>query len=365
MRLFSKSCSVVLALCLAFSCLSTPAAWAEEADDPAAPEVVDANTPLPDIVGLQQEVDEASAVYDNATQQIIMIEREIKALDTSINAMQLELPRTRELSNASAREYYRTVSTSNLFLELVFGATSLTDFFAKIEYSARVNQSYLDNITSLTRLNAELEEARTLLDARRTAVEEEQLRAEEALLEAQAARNTAEETARRIAEATAAATAAAAEAAAAEQHTPEAPVAPSNPGNPGTPVDPGTPEAPSDKQAFVDLWAPRIDAYLAGAPLAGFGYAFANAAYDYNVDPRWSPAIACLESSKGRYCFLPYNAWGWGTVTWPDWETAIYAHVRGLSRGYGYTISEAAAQKYCPPNWEYWYSFVSNQMSLI
>ncbi|MCL2750903.1 MAG: hypothetical protein FWE96_07915, partial [Coriobacteriia bacterium] len=94
-------------------------------------------------------------------------------------------------------------------------------------------------------------------------------------------------------------------------------------------------------------------------------YAFANAAYDYNVDPRWSPAIACLESSKGRYCFLPHNAWGWGQISWPDWETAIFAHVRGLSIGYGYTISIAAAQKYCPPNWEHWYNVVSSEMARI
>ncbi|MDR1087785.1 MAG: hypothetical protein LBL23_00635 [Coriobacteriales bacterium] len=362
MRLFSKSCSVALALCLAFSLLSAPAVWADEAADGDTPEVVDANTPLPDIAGLQKEVDLASAVYDEATQRILLLEKEIRDLDARLSALRLELPNARELSNASAREYYRTLSTSNLFLEMVLGATSLADFFAKIEYTARVNQSYLDAITSLTRINAELEEIRALLDTNKTSVEEERLRAEEALLDARAARDSAEETARRIAEATAAATAAAAEAAEAEQHTPEAPVAPSNP---GTPVDPGTPETPSDKQAFVNLWTPRIDAYLAGSPLDGYGYAFANAAYDYNVDPRWSPAISCLESSKGRYCFLPCNAWGWGSVTWPDWETAIYAHVRGLSRGYGYTISEASAQKYCPPNWEYWYSFVSNQMTLI
>ena len=125
------------------------------------------------------------------------------------------------------------------------------------------------------------------------------------------------------------------------------------------------PDAPFDKQEFVDVWTPRIDAYLAGSPMAGTGYYFANAAYDYNVDPRWSPAIACLESSKGRYCFLPYNAWGWGSSSWTDWESAIYTHVRGLSIGYGYTISEAAAKKYCPPNWEYWLSFISNEMTKI
>jgi len=246
-------------------------------------------------------------------------------------------------------------------LEMVFGATSMADFFAMVEYTTRANQRFLDDISTLSNLTAELEESRALLEASKVEVENEQRRAEEALLDAKHAREVAQETARLIAEATAAATAAAAAAAEAEAHTPLEPLVPT----PDPVVIPDPVEASTDKQVFVDLWTPRIDAYLAGSPMAGFGYAFANAAFDYGVDPRWSPAIACLESSKGRYCFLPYNAWGWGQVSWPDWETAIYAHVRGLSIGYGYTISEANAKKYCPPNWEYWLSFVSTQMTLI
>ena len=90
--------------------------------------------------------------------------------------------------------------------------------------------------------------------------------------------------------------------------------------------------------------------------MAGHGATFAEAAWDYGVDPRWSPAIAAVESSRGASCFLPYNAWGWGSESWSNWDSAIRDHVAGLASGYGYTVSVSAAQKYCPSNWQFWYS---------
>lgn len=119
------------------------------------------------------------------------------------------------------------------------------------------------------------------------------------------------------------------------------------------------------KEAFVSEWTQRIDNYLAGSPLAGYGSVFANAAWENGVDPRWSPAISNTESSKGRHCFLSHNAWGWGQSSWGSWEEAINAHVAGLAAGYGHTISFANAKKYCPPNYENWYRDTLNQMSLI
>ena len=124
---------------------------------------------------------------------------------------------------------------------------------------------------------------------------------------------------------------------------------------------------------FVAEWAPRIDAYLAGSPMAGLGKAFAQASWRYCVDPRWSPAIAHIESSKGRFCVRSYNAWGWGAADedpvglaweWSSWESAIDTHVRGLSDGYGYTITLANAQKYCS-SWEKWYAVTLGQMATI
>ena len=119
------------------------------------------------------------------------------------------------------------------------------------------------------------------------------------------------------------------------------------------------------KEAFMAEWSGRIDSYLAGSPLEGYGWVFAEAAWDNGVDPRWSPAISNTESSKGEVCFRSCNAWGWGNSSWGDWESAIRAHVAGLAAGYGYSITVDAAQSYCPPNWQEWYNNTLGQMSFI
>ena len=119
------------------------------------------------------------------------------------------------------------------------------------------------------------------------------------------------------------------------------------------------------KTAFVEEWGARIDAYLSGSPLAGYGSVFAEAAWEHGVDPRWSPAISNTESSKGSVCFLPHNAWGWGDTGWDNWETAIRTHVAGLASGYGYCITPEAAEKYCPPNHSFWYATTHAQMATI
>ena len=119
------------------------------------------------------------------------------------------------------------------------------------------------------------------------------------------------------------------------------------------------------REAFVAEWTSRIDAFLSGSALSGYGYAFAEAAWDYGVDPRWSPAIADTESGKGSVCFLPCNAWGWGQSSWDDWDSAIRSHVRGLAEGYGYSVTSSAAVVYCPPNSDFWYSNTYEKMSWI
>lgn len=121
-----------------------------------------------------------------------------------------------------------------------------------------------------------------------------------------------------------------------------------------------------DQASFVSHWASRIDAYLAGSPLSGQGTTFATAAWNYGVDPRLSPAISHTESSKGSVCFLSHNAWGWGQSSWGSWEEAIDAHVSGLAKGgYGPMVSYADAQRYCPPNYDYWFKNTTQQMACI
>ena len=118
-------------------------------------------------------------------------------------------------------------------------------------------------------------------------------------------------------------------------------------------------------ERFIDEWAARIDAYLAGSVLDGYGRTFAEAAWAYGVDPRFSPAISCVESGMGAVCFRSCNAWGWGRVGWSDWDTAIREHVEGLSEGYGYSVTQSGAAMYNYETPADWYAKVKNEMSKI
>ena len=112
----------------------------------------------------------------------------------------------------------------------------------------------------------------------------------------------------------------------------------------------------SDEEIIAE-WAPRIDAYLKGYPLEGYGETFVKAGIKYGVDPRFSVAISNTESTRGLYCFSPYNAWGWMSMAgrFSSWEEAIYAHSEYLTCDYYHARLDAqTAQTYCPPTWQSW-----------
>lgn len=121
----------------------------------------------------------------------------------------------------------------------------------------------------------------------------------------------------------------------------------------------------AEREAFVSTWAERIDAFNAGYPLEGYGRTFAEAAYDNGVDPRFSPAIARVESGSGQSCAYSCNAWGWGASSWPDWDTAIREHVSGLAAGYGHTLTYDMAYSYNELNPDEWYAQVESCMYQI
>lgn len=132
--------------------------------------------------------------------------------------------------------------------------------------------------------------------------------------------------------------------------------------------------AEREKDEELATWTARIDAYLAGSPLEGYGETFARSALAAGVDPRLSPAIAEVESGKGSVCYASHNAWGWGGIGWSDWESAIRAHVSGMAAsyssamaegGYGLTASRSMAARYCGASADAWYQQVSAAMERI
>ncbi|MBQ3302698.1 MAG: hypothetical protein IJH04_11265 [Eggerthellaceae bacterium] len=388
---------VVVTLTLAFS-LSVPAyvlpvhvnnasfpasqcayelAWAEDID----------TDPQPD--ELQLRVEQTAAALEEAQARVAEAADDVEQNQAKIDEIERVLPAQKKRSENAARELYKLQQQSGSVIDLFLSSGSFGEFLQNLEYVNRISESNITEANRLSTTLAELEETQAELDAAHEDAVKLAAEAESALIAAQEARleaqRRAEEEARRRAEeaAAAAAAAAAAEKAAQEQAAREAearaaqqqqaaddsraetPSAPATSSSSGVTLIPDGADWTLDEASFISEWTGRIDAYLAGSPLAGQGKTFAKAAWDYGIDPRWSPAISNTESSKGAVCFLPHNAWGWGSVSWDSWEEAINDHVRGLARGYGYTITPEAAAKYCPPNATHWYEVTVGQMNMI
>jgi len=321
---------------------------------------------------LQQQVQESSQAYDEASQRVADLQQQISDNQARIDVLEAQLPGQREKASDSIRTLYKMQQGTSGLIELILSSEDFNDFIAVIEYLDIIQSSSSDALTELAATQKELNSTRETLTQQLTDAEAEAQAASTALDEAVAARTALEdqiateaaaEAAERQAAIQAAADATATSSSSSSSFTTES-------GNSTTVETPSDSSASpvdweSNKDTFVAGWGARIDSYLAGSPLAGYGTTFAEAAWAYGVDPRFSPAISCVESSKGRYCFRSYNAWGWGSSSWSSWSEAIWAHTSGLASGYGGHLTYAGAVKYCPSNADFWYSTVLAEMERI
>lgn len=342
--------AAIVVLCAALALMAMP-----------VPALADGGEQEGDLSELQIKIEESGKAYDEACAKVESLNEEAAQNQARIDEVSAQLPAQRQKASAAIAASYKMSQNQPGLMSLILSSENFDDFLATITYLNAVQGHNLDQVDRLNDLQDELESNQAELAQRQAEAEAQKQAAQTALDEAKAAREEAqrqaeEQAAREAAEA-AAALQAEADAQAAAQAAPVSQAA--------VPSAPSSVDWSSDKSSFVAQWAPRIDAYLAGSPLAGQGTTFASAAWDYGVDPRWSPAISNTESSKGRYCFRDFNAWGWGSMDFDSWEQAIDTHVRGLARGYGYTISVEAAKKYCPPNWYHWYTTTLSEMNRI
>ena len=334
-----------------------------------------------DLTELQQKVQETSATYDAAEEKLQSIQSQIDANQQRIEEIQQQLPEKQAAASESIRTLYKMQQSSNGILDLLFSSDDFNSLISTIQYLDVIQSRRYSAVNELVSLTQELKQTESDLATQKAAAESEVSEAQDAMNEAISARTALEEQiAAQLAAEEAERQAAIEAAKAAEGQTFE--TASGTEATVEVAEDVNTDSSSSDsgsassssslavdwsigKEAFVSTWGSRIDAFLAGSPLAGQGTTFAEAAWAYGVDPRFSPAISAVESSQGRYCFKSHNAWGWGSSSWGSWEEAIWAHVSGLASGYGGTLTWAGAQKYCPPTAANWYSSVLYYMESI
>lgn len=381
--------AVSVAGSLALSLSTLPQALAEPSESDGA-SVALAQTPSEDALAaqasqldaeiseLQQKVETTARDYDDAVAKVEEIEQQIQDNSTRLNQLNAVLPTQEARSAESVKALYMMQQDGGSLLDAILGSENINDFLALLQYMNSIQEHNSQEIQKLFDMREELETTQESLSKAQEDAKQALERAQRALEQAQQARQEANQRAVALAVEQAAAqqardaAAQAAEAAQAAQevgqdaqNTVVDTSARDTSNNIEGTVDSNSVNWSSDKKEFVATWSSRIDDYLSGSALAGQGRVFAEAAWDYGVDPRWSPAIAYKESSLGAHCFKPHNAWGWGSSSWSSWDEAIRAHVSGLARVYGNTLTIQAAKKYCPPSSTEWYNTVLAQMNSI
>lgn len=401
-RIFARSAAAIaLGGALVFSPVLSPlAAYADQAAADSA--TANGGAPAEDdskpLSELQKKVDETAKAYDSATQKVNDLQKRMDENEAKIAQIEKDLPAQQEKAAQAMSASYKFHADSGSLLGMVLGSENLSEFLSTVTALDRIQSQNKDAIDALNKSAGELKVAKASIESDKKSAQSEQQKASEALKQAEAVRQEAQKKAEEKAAAEAkkqaeeAAKAKAAQEAAQQQgqsqQQPQQQAAGNGSngtaqGNGGsgqqaaqqqatTPTStPNTGEVNYDsgKAAFVAKWQPRIDAYLAGSPMAGTGRTFAEAAWDNGVDPRWSPAIATIESGKGRAVAGPHNAWGWrslsGWRSFGSWDEGIRAHVAYLMRMYGPSLTISAAKTYCPPTYMDWYNSVSSEMNKI
>lgn len=286
----------------------------------------------------QQKIEAATSAYNDARTKLDDLQKQIDSNEASIEEIEAKLPEQQAKASSAMRDLYKYQKGTNPIVSFLVNAQSLGEFITTCKYTNQITSSSVDEIEELNNMQTELEQNKAKLQQAKSQLEAEQKNAEDSLAQAQQLRSEAQ-------------------AKAEQENAAELAKLEANTGN-------------SDYDSFINEWTSRIDNYLAGSPMAGQGYNFAVAAWNTGVDPRWSPAIACIESTKGAYCANSYNAWGWsarggGWRSFGSWSEGISAHVAYLGANYGSTLTPAAAKKYCPPTWQDWYNKVAAQMNRI
>lgn len=287
----------------------------------------------------QQKIEAATGAYNEARTKLEDLQKQIDTNEASIEQIEAELPDQQAKASSAMRDLYKYQKGTNPIVSFLVNAQSLGEFITTCKYTNQITSSSVDEIDELNKMQTELEQNKAELQQAKSQLEADKAAAAEKLSgEGVSGSNSSSQATN-------------------TNTTIDTTVNNSNIGS-------------SDYDSFINEWTSRIDNYLAGSPMAGQGYNFAVAAWNTGVDPRWSPAIACIESTKGAYCANSYNAWGWSAVgggrrSFGSWSEGISAHVAYLGRNYGSTLTPAAAKKYCPPTWQDWYNKVAGQMNRI
>lgn len=285
-------------------------------------------------VALASEVSDAETAYEEASALVNQLTAEYDKTAQQVSDLDAQITSMRDVAASELVTSYKTSIGGDDVMSVATAVTS-SDSVSQLTSAMRYGSDMSNEMSS---------KVASLLDLREQASAKRQ-ELESKVKDAQAAADDANQK---------------------YQKTKAAQEAKAKAASSATTVQLSTVDWSADKTSFVDTWGTRIDRYLSGSPLYGYGKVFAANAYDCNIDPRISPAISNVESSKGAVCFRPHNAWGLMGKSFSTWEEAIAYHCRYMAGPlYHGTINASTARTYCPPTWQSWLSKVQGEMAKI
>lgn len=318
----------------------------------------------------EQRVKDSASAYNSAVSRQKELAGQISELNSKISALEKELPQQKKNSDESCRALYKYQSDTSSVVMMLLDSSSITDMLALLDQYNWVIEYNTATVKKTQDMESELKDSRDKLVSSKQEADEAASTALSTLKEAQAARKEAQEAAIAAQKAEEEAQAKAAKEEEQKATTAKAKKAAKKKAaavkTTAKQSNASTVGWSQSKTAFVNKWAARINSYLSGSPTAGTGKYYAEAAWDNGVDPRWAPAISCIESGKGAHCFRSHNAWGYGGINFSSWQEGINTVVAKLgSSTYGGYLTREAAATYCASDPSGWYSNVAAQMANI
>ena len=154
----------------------------------ATPTVARADDSLTELQGVQAQVAEATASYDEASARVAELEEQIQANEQRIAEIEAQLPGAREQAADSMRTLYKMQQGSGGLVEMLLSAEDFYDLLTTIQYLDVIQSHSSDAVEELVALSEELEQTRDSLDVQMAQAEQERQAAADALATAQAAR---------------------------------------------------------------------------------------------------------------------------------------------------------------------------------
>lgn len=134
---------------------------------------------------LQAKVDQSVQAYDDATAEVNDLQAKIEDSQAKIDEVNAQLPQQRKLAEDSLRSLYKMHQGTPGLVSLLLSSDNFSDFLTTYHYIETVQNAQVDDVEKLAKMEGDLESAQQTLQASKTAADQKQQDAADAMAQAQ------------------------------------------------------------------------------------------------------------------------------------------------------------------------------------